>query len=58
MDKREATSEEILKDTLTMYKKLVTRTIQQTKLIEELKSQLRQQHQFIKTLEKTINDKL
>jgi predicted patatin/cPLA2 family phospholipase len=58
MEKRESTSEEILKETLGMYKKLVQRTIHQTKTIEELKSQIIQQHKFIKTLEKTINDKL
>lgn len=58
MEKRSLTGEELLKDTLGMYKTLVNRQLMLMKTVTELKAKTEAQSKYIQTLETSINDKL
>lgn len=58
MEKRSLTGEELLKDTLGMYKTLVNRQLMLMKTVTELKAKVEAQSKYIQTLETSINDKL
>ena len=58
MEQRSVSDDEMLKDTLGIYKKLVQRQLLLMKTITELKARCLSQAKFIQTLETSINEKL
>jgi len=58
MEKRTLSGDEMLKDTLDMYKKLVNRQLLLMKTITELRAKTDHQAKHINTLETTIKDRL
>jgi len=58
MEKRVISDDEMLKDTLTMYKRLVQRQLLLMKTITDLKGRCASQAKYINTLETSINKEL